>query len=478
MTSIDNDNSSLKNKFAYQEHDLVNEEIIKENLKYEKLNSDDHSCNSDKLINDDQDPEDFPNRDNKSCFQRWFSKISGGSLRGSIFAVASVTFGGGCLAFPIAIAKSGPLIGFSIFFFSAWISYLTASYLIEVGISEKTMDYNALVVKSAGNKMRIFADINNIILCMGVIMSYQYMVYGFLQIILKDLFDLEIDTTGRVIMVLICTIFIQIPLSLIKNISVLQYASILATISLVYAILVIIIETPFYFSQNYGTSDKYKFSVFPPDGIGFNFLNTLSTFLFGFCSHNGLFQVFMEMDRPNLRRSMKVIQRATILEIVLYFCISICGFLSTFYETPDVFIKRPDLKGFTDYFMIVGKISLIIILNCCMSINYNIMRLSIKSMVFDDKTVSFIKDLIITVLVYIITNVITFFVKDASTILGLVGGISTVVISFICPILIKLKLCKNMTNTQLYLNYALFVFIMIAGIACTVKSVYDYAVSL
>lgn len=484
-------------------YEKPNPKLIMENLNYENIIEQEQSDSSNKSGQDNEENtaksmklkindtlrtpdeiidkimkesnEDTPNKENKACFNRWFDKISGGSLRGSIFAVASVTFGGGCLAFPYAISLVGPVIGFFIFAISAFLSYLTAVYLIDTGIKTKTLDYNQLVSNSVGNKMRIFADINNIVLCIGVIMSYQYMVYEFIQIVLKNLFEIQPSDSHKLIIVLICCCSIQIPLSLLKNISVLQYASLTATVSLCYCIIVIVIESPYYFKQNYKTDPKYTLSITPPDGIGLAWLDTLSTFLFGFCSHNGLFQVFMEMDRPNLRRSMKVINRAMLVEITLYLLISYGGFFSFFYKSPDVILKRDDLVGFHDYFMLVAKIALIVVLNCCMAINYNIMRLSVRSMVFNNEIPSFWMDFGITVVVYAFSNTVTFFVKNAATILGFVGGISTVVISFACPILIIIKNGGYKKGSwKIYLNWVFFILMCIAGVACTIKAVYNY----
>ena len=186
----------------------------------------------------------------------------------------------------------------------------------------------------------------------------------------------------------------------------------------------------------------------------------------------------MEMDRPNRRRSTKVLNRSMYLEIILYFLIAFCGFFSFFYNTPDVILKRPDLDGFNDYFIKIGKFTLIICLNCVMAINYNIMRLSVRSMVFDNKKPSFIVDFCITVLTYIVSNTIVFFVHDASTILGFIGGISTVVISFVCPLVVDIKLNRFAKyHWRNILNYFLLTLICILGIACTAKSVYDFTMN-
>ena len=486
-------------------HEVPNKYLVKENQKYHKEDYDilkksmaeessgNHSrtftgfdtkfsIDEDYLIDkdddcseDDADVKDIPNVLGRSCFKRWFSKIRGGSLRGSTFALASVTFGGGCLAFPQALAYSGLLIGIIIFIFAAGLSYMTIRYLIDIGIERKVMDYNELVHLAVGNKWRIFADINNIILCLGVVMAYQFGIYDFLSNLLPREFNLDYDS-NKLYIVLICMVCIQIPLGLLKNISILQYASILATISLIYTILVIVVQSPFYYKEYMADNPNFKIGLVPPNGIGWNWLNTVGTFLFGFCNHNGVFQVFMEMDRPNKRRSVKVTNRSIVLEVVLYLSISLGGFFSLFYDCGSTFITRENLKSFpNDYFMDIAKWALIICLNCVMAINYNIMRLSITSLVFNGKHPSWIVDFGITVLTYVASNVIVFYTKNVTTILGFIGGVSTVVISFICPILIDIKLGKNTkTHWKNLMNYFILALITLVGIGSTAKAVYDF----
>lgn len=416
---------------------------------------------------------DIPNMYHRSCLGRWFSLIKGGSLRGSTFALASVTFGGGCLAFPKAMADSGLLLGLIIFFMSALLSYITMRYLIDIGIRKRILDYNELVRQSTNDYLRIFADINNIILCFGVIMQYQFTIYKFMFDIFKKDFDLELTEFYKVLVIIICVTIIQIPLSLLKNVSVLQYASITATFSLIYAIIVIVIECPFYYNNYIETHPGFEFSLIKKN-LGFKWLNTVGVFLFGFCCHNGIFQVFMEMDRPNLRRSIKVGNRAISLEVVLYLSISIAGYISRFDDCDSTFLVRPDLLKI-DYFMDVAKITLIICLNCVMAINYNIMRLSVYSLVFKGEHPSYIIDFVITVLTYLITNVIVYFVKSATDILGFVGGISTVVISFICPILVDIKLGSNHKfHWRNIFNYVVMIVITLLGVASTANAIYNF----
>lgn len=411
---------------------------------------------------------------NSSCLRRWFGPIRGGSLRGSTLAMASITFGGGCLAFPYAVRITGPVVALFIFIICGLTSLYTMWILLGAGIKTNNMDYNNLIEKTMSKKMVVFYDINNMILCIGVIMSYQLSVYGFARDLLDRFFGVDPNSQiNKFIIQSICFVVIQMPLSMLKNISTLQYASITGTVALVYSILVIVIEMPLYLKDYL---DKGNSPVwFQP--MSWDYLDTFATFMFGFNAHNGIFQVFHELKRPSEERYHKVVLRSFIIEIVLYISIAYGGYFSTFLETPRVFLLRPNL--FDDYFIYVAKITLFICLHCCMAINYNIMRSSIKCMWFNDKDISFFKDFLITIVTYIFCNIVVFYVEDIVSILGIIGGFSTIVICFINPILIHIKTSgKPFKEPNNLYSLVLMGIMTVVGTMATIKSVISIINSL
>jgi amino acid permease len=408
------------------------------------------------------------------CWRRYIGPIREGSLRGSTLAMASITFGSGCLAFPYAVAQTGPVIALIFFIVVAIANYYTLYILLESGIRSKIMDYNGLIVKTMGKKMDIFYDINNFILCLGVIMSYQYIVYEFILDLGQDFFGLERTKLNKLYIMLFCMIVIQIPMNLLKDISKLQYASIIGTVALVYSILLIVAEMPFYM-MNY-LSEKPFPSLFR--GISWNYLDTFATFMFGFCAHNGIFQVFDELSRPSTRRYYKVLNRSFVIELFLYTSIAFAGFFSTFYTTDnyDLFLSRPDLPNFTpDYLMKFSKITLIICLHCTMAINNNIMRQSTKSMCFSGNDIPFYKDFFIVVVTYIVSNLLVYFIVSVTRILGIIGGFCTVVICFINPVLIHVILNEQpKLHYKNLLRYGFLAVMTLFGTASTIKSIIDF----
>ncbi len=399
--------------------------------------------------------------------QRYFGPIKSGSLRGSTVAMASITFGGGCLAFPYVTSQCGPIIALVIFIFAALASYYTLKLLLDEGVKSGIMDYNDLVNHAMGPRMVFFSDINNLILCLGVIMSYQLTVYKFALQLLKKYFDVDPDDVYNKLILQSCCFFIQVTLCMMKNISSLQYASIVGTIALIYSIIVIVVEMFFYLTNYLDAGNSIPWFPSP----SWNYLDAFATFMFGFSSHNGIYQIFTELKRPSEERFNKILSRAFIIEVVLYLSISFGGYFSTFENTKDVFLERDDLPGFDDYFINIAKITLFICLHCTMAMNYNIMRMSFKSMFFENGKIPFLKDFGIVVAILLLANVSVFFISDVTQILGVIGGFCTILICFINPIMIHLKLSADkMSTVNKYSVYTILVLVTILGSAATIKS--------
>jgi len=272
-----------------------------------------------------------------------------------------------------------------------------------------------------------------------------------------------------------CMIIVQIPLSLLKNMSKLQYASIIGTVTLIYTIIVVFCEMPFYFKNYFEEPDHFLKDIWFTN-IDINVLDSVSIFYYGYCAHNGIFQVYQELNKPSRRRMVKVLNGAFIMQLLMYVFMAYGGFFSQFYNCLDVFIRRPDLPGFTpDYLILIAKISIIVCLHCTMAINYNIMRDSINCMFNNNSPMQTKYDVIVTICIYIFSNTLTFFVTNVTQILNFVGGVSTVVISTFIPIMIHVKSSGlPMTHWSNVIKLIICFIFSGLGIAATIKGIFDF----
>lgn len=340
---------------------------------------------------------------------------------------------------------------------------------MNAGIKTKTYDYNALILNSMGKRMVVFSDINNLILCIGVIMSYQKFVYEFAMDILFAFFGVDKESkVVKIIIILVCFLFIQIPLTSLKKIALLQYVSLVGSVALIYSIFVIIGET----FTNYNKNKDLGIVFF--NEISWDYLSSISIFLFGFCSHNGVFQIFIELNRPSKKRYSKVLNRSFMLEIFLYSLISFSGYLSFLSGTKDNILLNFDPK---DKLILVSKIALFVCLHCSLAINYNIMRLSLKSMLLEENEKAFspCKDFSLAFITLLFSNVIVYYVDKVTTILGIVGGISTVVISYFNPIMIHVfNSGKPKTAFSNIVALTILCIVSLIGVSSTIYSIYDF----
>jgi amino acid permease len=398
--------------------------------------------------------------------KRYFGKIDDGSLRGSIFSMASITFGSGCLMFPYAVYCVGPIIALIIFIIVTILSYWTLYLLVWSGMKKNMMDYNQLLEELVGKNFRIFSDINNIILTVGVIMSYQNIISAFSLNILKDFFGVEETQLVKLIQMFSMMFLTQLPLSLLRDMGKLQFASILGTFALLYTIIVMLIELPNHLKENLINNEIEWFKP-----IDWSILDTMSIFLYGYCSHNGIFPVYQELKNPTAERNLKVLDRSVILEGVLYLSISTAGYFAAFPHMNQIILEA---SCYTDVAIKIGKITLIICLTCTMAINYNIMRQSFKTMFFEGEIIPFKYELIIAIVLYILMTFFTYSIKSIIQIMGFIGGFCTCVICYVNPFIIYIK-CSGKSLKDWYIILCIIIAVLMSGIgiAATVKSIVD-----
>lgn len=407
----------------------------------------------------------------KGLCKRLFSPIKAGSLRGGSFAMCSITFGVGCLLFPSAVRITGPILAAILFVVLALCAYYTEYLLVESAIKTKILDYEKLIKDKLGNGMAIFYDINNIIFVIGVIMLYQKAIIDFGLSLLDLFFGVSKERIDAKLYLMLASYFLaQIPLGMLKNISKLQYASIVAVICIAYCIVVVIIEMPFYLKNYLAAGNNIPlFKKF--DWKDNNYFDAIATFLFGYSCHNGILQVLAEVNDPGERRSKKIIRYAFLMEILLYGSMAFCGYFSTFDSTPDYFITRPDLPGFKDYFIIFAQATLFICLHCIVAVNYNIMRASFRSICFSGKDIPNWIDRVILVVVLGLCNVVVFYLESVIDIIGMVAGFSNILICFINPVLIYVRTFYNKWSWKQLFPYFIMAFLTIIGTICTIKSI-------
>ena len=384
--------------------------------------------------------------------------------------MASTAFGSGCLLFPLAISRVGPIIALILLIIIALLTYWTLYILLMSGIKTGIMDYNKLLEQFMGRKFSYFSDIINILSTIGALMTYQNFISQFTLELLFEFFNITKTDSLKLILMFSMMFLTQLPLSLLRDISKLQYASILCTISLIYVIIVMIIEFPNHLMTNL---KNYQIEWFP--AINWRILDTLSIFLYGFSCHLGMFPILQEIKNPIERRNYKIIDRAFILVFLVYLAIAFSGYFSVYPFMVDLIINADCYSGTA---MKLAKIALVITLTCKIAINYNIMRQNIKALFFSGKIIPYVYEVLIAFFLYLLITYLTYAVKEISIIMGFFGGFVICLLYYFNPIAIYILTCGYKKTHYKVIGSIIAGIIMTGiGISATIFSIYNFVLS-
>ena len=95
----------------------------------------------------------------RTWFERTFSQINKGSLRGGIFNLIQASVGSGCLSLPYVYRQSGFVMGIVLTLFCGIVSLLSMRMLVIASQLQNTSRYSALMRASFG-KVHLFIFIS------------------------------------------------------------------------------------------------------------------------------------------------------------------------------------------------------------------------------------------------------------------------------------------------------------------------------
>ena len=108
----------------------------------------------------------------KTFYDRTFTKMDAGSLRGSIFALCSAAIGAGVLSLPYVLALNGWLIGLIFIFVGAIAANWSNKILAKRAVENNCPNYYSLCVKVGGPKLGMLLSVCILLYGFGVLISY------------------------------------------------------------------------------------------------------------------------------------------------------------------------------------------------------------------------------------------------------------------------------------------------------------------
>jgi len=309
----------------------------------------------------------------RSFYNRTFSKLQKGSLRGGIFNMISSALGGGVLSLSYVFVLSGWSIGLFLLGVGCIAGIWSNLIIAKIAIKHKLKNLDEMAFRAGGNCLRKFLQIMMVVYATGSCTGYQIflgnlLTYFFEQVLPASDSDFLHSFEFRLLVNVPIAGVILLPLSLKRDMSALAFAGVLSVASLTYTLLVLVVETPFYWREyrNAPTTELKSFE------LDWNFLTSFSLVVFAYTCQMSLMPVYSELVKPNYQRISKIVHRALFVDAIFYYTIACAGYFSMFNYTSDVVIERPALSGFDpDYFSLIAAVAICVVLFAAFPSNYN-----------------------------------------------------------------------------------------------------------
>ena len=444
------------------------------------------------IISDVSTEENIEDTDLKICWKKTFGKIEQGSLIECIFNLSIFSLGVGLLALPQKVGYMSLFMTPILIITGGAINYWTLTILVDASRKYRLTKYEDAVTLLFNQNLSYFFSFVMCLNQFGIIIVFQIIVYKFLGAVVNQFFSYGYENMEnfasksfwgkkktKIIVCYLITYIILFPLCLIKTISKMRYSSIIGVSALFLMIFIILIQFPsFYYhnihqrKQNINFMDlKYGFDK------NLQFFQSISTIIYAFECHVGLFPVISNLQRPTKIRVQKVLRNAILIDVISCMIISLSGYLSQPFNTPELIIERHTIFKH-DFLMITGLLLFICTLVTKIGANYNGFRSTILNLFKYDinNYPNFINVIITFTTLFITTFITAYFKKSLSDYISLSATFCSIIVVVLMPGMIYIK--GNDFPIYHYKNVLTVIFMLVVSsiglstIFCTLRKLY------
>jgi amino acid permease len=259
-----------------------------------------------------------------------------------------------------------------------------------------------------------------------------------------------------------------------------RYASTFGILSLFLLIFIVLVECPFFYNHNV-TKGKQHINFYdlrPGFGKDLHFFQSISTIIYAFACHVGVFPVLNSLKNPTRKRVQKVFGRATMLDIICYLIIGFSGYLSQPEHTPDLIVERDKIFK-NDFFMTLGQMLFIFTLVAKICANYNGLRTTLLILFnYDPIEYPHKVNLVMTVSSLGITTFIAAIFQNISDYISLIGSFCSVFVAVVMPGMIYIR--DNDQSISSIKNILAIIFVIVLSLFglltsfCTIRGIIEH----
>ena len=259
-----------------------------------------------------------PPKPPKNCVDRALEWVlPPGSIAASAFNLCAATLGAGTLGLPYAMAHTGSVIGTTMLVLCGLATVFTVGLLIETLESTGHATYEALSKHLFGARFEKVVAFLIVMFCWGCACVY-VVVIGSIIKPMQAVKSLPQGAWGVRLMTCIFWVLFMFPLSLLRDINSLRYASLVGFLSTVYLVIAIVA-----FAALRDVSEKGNVIAFHPPT--FNFWSSMTVFSFSYCCQTNAFEIYHELSAATPGRMKRAAGVSMTFCTALYIVSGIAG---------------------------------------------------------------------------------------------------------------------------------------------------------
>ncbi|KAF0690286.1 Aste57867_18312 [Aphanomyces stellatus] len=396
-----------------------------------------------------------------------------GSIRGSIFNLMGATLGAGALSLPYAVAVSGLTFAVLQLIVAGVLSIYSIHLLMRATDITKLKSYEDLAMFCFGKRAEFLVEISILAFSFGTAVAYLVTLGDLITPLGVLLFGPDVLWSARWFLMTLFCLCIMLPLSLLKDVSSLQFSSMLGVFSIIFLVFAVAFRSGMHIHEfglpaeiDYGLNLSY----------GPNFMLSVPIVMFAFTNQPNVFSIFTELQRPCIRRMEKVVDRATYASFSIYLTIGLTAYFAFGHTLADPINKGNILLSFpmSDALIAVARAAITFTVAVAFPLNIFPCRFSLDMMFFATAKESHVRHVVVSVSLVLASLVLAIFCPNINVIFGVIGGTCSTIVCFCFPAAFILKLEPGPLCSRAKLGpLVLFVGAAIIGTVSTAVTVWS-----
>ncbi|XP_040298128.1 sodium-coupled neutral amino acid transporter 5 [Bufo bufo] len=388
----------------------------------------------------------------KSQFTDFDGKTSFGM---SVFNLSNAIMGSGILGLAFAMSNTGIILFIILLILIALLSAYSIHLLLKCSGVVGIRAYEQLGHRAFGQPGKILAALIITIHNVGAMSSYLYIIKNELPLVIQAFLGLNEPTedwylNGKVLIIIV-TIFIILPLALMKHLGYLGYTSGFSLCCMVFFLCAVIykktvISCPLkvnhtehvVYTNGYNTTgDGCTAKSFT---INSQTAYAIPIIAFAFVCHPEVLPIYTELRRATKKRMQNVANISILAMFVMYLLTALFGYLTFYGEVDSDMLHTYNKVDPLDTLVLCVRLAVLVAVTLTVPVVLFPIRRAIQQLLCPEQDFRWWRHVLIAVCLLTIVNLLVIFIPNIKDIFGVIGSTSAPSLIFILPSIFYLRI--------------------------------------